>query len=592
MKKIVKDNLLYIKIITPLMLILITAYFSVYPTSNAKYIKKESVALSYDRTFFELYKSGLTNSITLLDKESTLDNIKISVKFNRNNVLLENKKDTYTINLATNLKDVCSITLSQSNASPKGTISSNKISFEKNGTASIEAQIVCPISNTIVKDSSNVEYINIPIEIKEKISSDISNFTYMDGQYNIKLSDYMNKHLEPSTIFNIDVKAQSIYDDLIYYLTYSYFPYYLTEYENLNLELIKQSILKYVEVIKPVDESEDKKAFLDNLNLPGVSIDTTNPDYYVFKIENNFVGYARTYSHFLNGGNKYMYFSSSNTVLEGQETPLDYNSIFNYYINTYFYPREENAANREIINNYMQDKDIRSFIINGTPDIVGILRINENQIDISNLLRHATNSIKTPIVIEFGLENNMLSNFLTIIENNYYKKDIISLAVYSKIEINNDIYYSIIKNNDGIDINHPNNEPKQAFNDYFLLYDAEKEQYVILNIFADSQMIEEKYNGANLIVIPKYEALTITYESVASDLENPEAKKDRINVNISYDNLTVDRLEIIEVIKELDTYFGANSFVTNEELEQLVDNAISTNSPISYQINQTITYIE
>ena len=105
-------------------------------------------------------------------------------------------------------------------------------------------------------------------------------------------------------------------------------------------------------------------------------------------------------------------------------------------------------------------------------------------------------------------------------------------------------------------------------------------------------MIEEKYNGANLIVIPKYEALTITYESVASDLENPEAKKDRINVNISYDNLTVDRLEIIEVIKELDTYFGANSFVTNEELEQLVDNAISTNSPISYQINQTITYIE
>ncbi len=557
------------KILLGTIVVLSVINLSCFSLSQAKYISEKEYALNYKGDFYDLNTQKFPGGITLINK--AYEEITVRFSFDRNKVSRKGEVDTYTINIP----DGCSIKdINEVNASVKGKINKNTITYNDIGNATVTVDVVCSVPH--IMDSSEENIIIDPISITEHVGSDRESFTYINGKYSITTSEYFQDLFTPSKELKVSKTALSIYEQLKYLLEKSYFPEFVEKNQS-DYIMVENAIYEYISIFKDATSSN-----ISEKSLKGLTVDTTSDsEYYIFKIENNFNGYALTFSNTVNSALNNMYFSTDIDSVQIK-------TIFKEYLDYLVAKEKYNEDDLQIINEYLNNKDIESYILNDTPLINGLVRQKDGNIIIINikgLLHVASSNSDIPIAIPAADENTMHNNFKMQLENcikeggDCFDKNI-SEKMVNKIVYNLYIYSSIIKNNQG-------NTNKTAFSDYFLVYLQDESgniERVILHIFSSGELEDGiVYTNANIESIANLENITIDI------IDNPDLSTTNglsIKFTMLEDTLE-NRSDLVNNIRLINSYFGITLDETDDEILGKLDENLS----ITYDINLSVTKV-
>ncbi len=525
--------------------------------SHSRYYREGS--MEYKSTFTKISKDGLSNSISL-SNPSTYEEISISLNFNRNEIpIRENEQDTYTLNIPEGCSAILSNIVTMGSS---GEINQNRISYIGSGSAQINAKVTCQVPKVVTHDE-----IIIPISISEKVSGDISDFIYMSGTYTFAggINEYYKDKIPASKDIKILKNAVSIYDELKYFIENGYFPNYVSSSKYINASLMKESVLNYIKFFEKVSSAnigQYKNA------LDGITIDDSDELYYTFKIKDNFIGYALTYNN-EQRDNMYFLFNSNPSI-------DSFNTILNKYIERIF------VDDVDIVKEYLKDKDVYNFIINGTGSVNGLIRNNLDNdliiININNLLDEIAKQLQKLTLIEIKKNNeaDMYNDFVSDLSNYYFNENIIDSNLVSKLKNDFTIYSSITKN-------HVLNATPYNFTDYFILAytnsESIKSEYAIMKVYSE---------GGNASTFVEIKILT-TYDDVIVSFTKTEDTVGIVahfSINLEQEN--VDNLTTLAT--EFTKIFGDKVYdlsVKTDESSKYIDVIIKPDEEIT-----TITYIE
>ena len=372
-------------------------------------------------------------------------------------------------------------------------------------------------------------------------------------------------------------------------VNYDYFKEWLenyakqTNYYDLITEYVskgypnKESILKtnpeYPGIIIKRHETEDNEIF------------------YEYQIDENLIGYARTYQVKDNFSNKnklnYMYFSSE------KKDKLE--EALKFYLKNYAYSPPEDKEKYESVVNYIENEGGISSIILSDNKING-LTYNKNLSQITlmeSILDHIYNKEHKEdkkIRISFDTILNMRDVFRNNIDivfggtNGIVSQEAIK-ALNSNSGISSSISSAVIKNNTNLPT------AAKAFNDYFTIYDSTNEYYLLINVYSDGQ-------NYNYVTINKID-YDYDKENNQSMLEFTNNSDNTLTIKIKYNetgnlnesgNIITDDGQLVtdnnlsNVVKGLKEYFKQEPF--NQELKFVTDSKID--KVMTYSITKTI----
>lgn len=578
------NNKSNIKVLLLTTLVLNVIFFTSFLNTNSKYIKETQFdnALKYSNKFIELSKTWDSKNITARSG-GTYDVIPISAKFSRNDVVRTGETDVYTIDVPSG----CTIeNINESNASIKGTWNKkdNTITYKDLGTADITLSISCDVNSVIREDR-----IYIPITIKEKVEKEES-FDYLSGNFNILLSEYRKDKYTATNTFTIEKNVDSIYEKLKDLLKNSYFPTYIDQVYSLRVaDLIKKAIINdsnpSSEYIRPYFglTKDNFEASLTEKNgkkyingVPGLKV-TVNTDSYVFEVEDSFIGYAMTYTQ--KNNNLYFSFKEKNdSVL------ADLENMFNEYLTIYY-----SSTEIELINEYLQDKNLARYVLYNEGSIFGITqRLEESNlvwINIKNLLRAAQPSSNSPIEVDSSSTPNdrgmqAFNDFKSICPDadncsikGLKQESIDNIKAILGAEVDNDKVY------DFIDQFTSHSGP---INEYYIVpstyMDGEnpKIQYVMLHIQSTGEKEEDNLIHTYLDIKP-------TDESELLSLEFNEASPKDVKITILASASEADIDDIVFYIQELQKMFG-NEPESEETLKTQIREAMSSDKTLTFSL--------
>lgn len=570
MKKFLKNNHSYFLVGIYVLLIISVAQASIYANSKSKYVDNKDQALVYHNDFYQLYK-GTHNSIEFLEASSNRDNMIVQFSFDRNNIGAGTSRDRYYLTIPTG----CSIW----HIDTKGSLNEANKTITYNSTLS-DTNTVFLTCNVNPDSENNIigsdGKLNISVTVEERVGTTESKFTYLKYNYTSKpstLNEYQEYFPIPLDYLEVTKSASltmnSLYEKLKEYMENVYFKNFVVNYNENTKGPIQTAILGYIEVFNPVIHPELTLDNVMDVVLPGLDVSFAN-NKYVFKVTENFVGYALT-SYYHNGID--FYFSTDNNlVLE---------EAFNTYINN-LYPGDENINNRELINEYLNyylnlyNSNIGTFIKEGTPKIEGIVVADKEigplyHLNIQSLLEYASHYRNSPVLIQYNTLNAMRGSFWRSMDSGVYGPDSISGKMISQTSrdaiknINGEIYKSITKNNNSI-------LEKVAFNDYFSLYD-EQGYYLIVDTSSDG-------GGFNYLDIQPlmFNNVDVSVLQFTNNEENPE----QLDITIE----AIDKNKILEVVEKLNTILKVTVTTFDEAL--IVE---SDNATITYTVTKEITSV-
>ena len=515
--------------------------FTNVSNSISTYYDTKEYAIIYQNGLAQLNKGSIEG--TLVKASSTKDTIQVRFNFNRNSISL-NENDKYLFSAPANCK------LSSNEA----ITSDNTISYSNNylEIPTINIDVTCPI-DAVTKTSR----IIISLDIKEQIN-DEDIFSYYSGSFSMQRVNYDN--LFPNTTessFEIsEDNLSNLYDELIDWIIKNN-----PSYSSSTINDIKYYLEEYKQV--PAKNVLD----IDILGI-NVTYDADNKIYH-FELTNNFVGYAITYYR--------VYYERIPNNLEPNimyfSTKYNIKSIFEYYIEKYFYPKEKDAL--ELIEQYFKNHNvnIEDFILNTNGDsakydVPGITWLNNddsnfNSIRVDDLLEYAKNDNLSLITVKKGTRGNMAGSLTTKMKRTYYKIFYDSVK-NNLLNTNSAIVKSIIKNNTSSTVG--------DFNDYFFVLnvnskdeeeDKSKPKYLLVNIYSNEENENTYFDTVNLdldkenikideIKFTNGDETTFTSEKELSDLEKKQLLEISLKVNISDESeVTKAKEDIIKFIKLL-----------------------------------------
>jgi len=553
MKKIDK-----IKIYT--ILIFCISAFSCFPKSYSKYIKEEE-PVRYYVGIEKLYIGDIGyNNLTILNT-STYKTANYEFKFNRSQVMKDgdNNQQVY-IEIK---QPSCQI----SKIISKGSVSKNgnnaTITYTSKGTDSITVNYSCDVSSII----DNQNKLETDIEIYEKFMPENIKYLYAKiDDPGITSVEYYKLYPKPIAKISDDAKTLTLPVDIED--KYSEFKKWINEY-------ISKMSSTYggdysLEINSYVNSIYNESNILDlSKNLKGLTVtyDSTNK-VYIYKIDDNFLGYAMTYqTNQISSGLTKVVFSNNN--LSDEEA----NEILKYYFTTY---SEYNADEINQIMLYVSNYESINYMLipnqDGTHnEIEGFVYLpdsstdtNPDQIAIDYRLMQLIDAFfNKKIIIPFDKGGSMHSFFIMALTSTFdFVKP--NSSLYNALTGNANIFYSIIKN--GTDMT---TTPK-AYTDYIPVQDTSTGKYVLVKIYSDG--LDTRVEIKKLAVA---KALTITATTNSYD----------ISMTLDNSDVSSAKQNAIAIISGIDTHLGTNY------KEQIVDILFTTSTKVG-DITSVIDEVE
>ncbi len=532
---------------------------SVYPTSHSKFVDINDNALVYGTKLHKLYK-GLMD-LTFGDY-STYKTLLLHFDIERNNIALDNEQDLYVIEIPKSCKVVTKgLTILE------GTDTTNRYQTSFSGSNNTKnIQISC----NVAVDPSGVKALNIPISVYEKIEKE-AQFLYKSASYSI--DNYYK--IRPLPEIEMSTKTFVMPKDAT--KKFYHFKEWIKNYMNdvyPGEETLVTTVLEYVQTVYKNDSDLLNK----NLDLKGISLvyDEVS-ETYTYKIEDNLVGFARTYYE---KNPRYMYFSSSNST--------EINDAFDYYLSQNYPNLDDQKLIKDYINSFTDQG--ASYLVLPNSDgsynqIKGIdyfYTENRQLVFDQSILDYAYSYTKKVIRVTYDSSNVvMLNGFgenLTVLYG-----DVVSESGFNAIKKTTALLKAIIRTN------------QSEFHEYFVVHDDELKKDLLLEVYS---LAGETCNYVNLHVMDIPAGMTWTLENVngqmkvivndttVGDLNAFIAQMtpidgvsvtgpDNLETSILVDGATAE--EMLEIMKQLNLYLESlkvnSDAILKDEEESILEEA-------------------
>lgn len=507
--------------------VLIVAIFNIFvfadfPRSHAKYVKAEDEKITYETSIKKLQLTvGEGNEYTTTEnvslfEDSTRETALFSVKFDRSNVMYtdntdistlseeelasyvnkSDKVDLYTISIENNDKNSCfikngSVTsttgVSRYNSSKEATVT-----FNNSTSDTVYFNIQCSVvdDDAIPNDYDN---IYVSFKVKEKITNYKNNvekeFTYIDFGYPEVLDEYYEIVDKWHPIDPDNPEVEYLYTKAIKALK--------AKYPTVSDVELGEMISYFDTVFE--NSKEDDTDFISNAsNLAYFTYDATQQNPFIF--EDNFMGYALTWSRYNSAVNKKAYqfiFSDVDATTVQTRKTVFTDEYFDSYASDDIKTHKTEILN--YINSFKDEEEEDGFaklfagkifgFASSTVNNILNVRFSDSIMTIianSQLDQEYFSSTNTVILANnlYTSVNTMWSAFKTQMDNisvDVLPDNIYYILVGSYTEENPGIYATSITRN--ITTNVSANGVK-LFTDYFIVeYGSDK---VLMNVYSDN----------------------------------------------------------------------------------------------------------
>jgi len=547
------------KIIFFTLLVFCISAFSCFPESYSKYIKEEE-PIKFHVGFDKLYIGEL--SLLSPRSNSTYKEAYYVVEFDRSQVMKDG--DTSQEIVVYVEQDVCEVTSVSANAYTYMYDNIGIITYDHAYNDHIIVSYKCNVSDITVNENG-IDLLYTNVYIYEKFMPENEQYLYAQASgIKVPLTKYFENYPKPVGEISDDYKELKLHID-----TESKYAEFIAWINLYSSSLNNQYSTEITSYINSVYNSETDILDLNKkLNGLTVTYDSENSNY-IFEIDDNFIGHARTYYAY-SGPKKLIKMVFSNNNLTDQEN----NEIVRYYLESYSsYTIDEINKIMLYIENYGSLNYIMKPNLDGTYNkIVGFTYSsdsNEVKID-SYILNYVNSFIDKKISIAFASRPRMNSIFINALLLTY---DFMTQELVDLIDANDNIYTSIGMNNTSV-------IEKVAYSDYYTIQDPTTKKYILLNIYSDGLT----HTYAKVVELGIANALSIIKTADGYDI-SMTVDYDSENVNVSKDN-------IVSIVGNIDEYFETNYkdkivddlFTTSTTIEDITSLIEENNITISYSI--------
>lgn len=394
------------KVIIFTLLLLSAIIFSSFNPSCAKYFKEEE-NLKYNLTVKQLYRelNSSEYSVSINNSSSTVNSMVLNFKFIKTGYISESEKEKYTLTV-----DNCTV----------GTL--------ENDGDYIKTKLTC--DPTSLYDSTRDVY-KLNVSIKDKISTDSKSFLYTKITYLINKSDF-NPPSEDIKEIIIEDNVIKIPKDYIY-----------NDGESTN-SIVRNWLNNYMST-NYLDYSGMVSDYFDNTytDLTGNQVLTTelkglyytsDNDYYIFRVDEAIVSYARTFNSTNSTKKGYVYLAGI----------LDKETAFNDALKYYY---SDTTTYNDIISYINNNGGINKLISGEVSQIAGLEYSSTNnsiKINLDSILSFVYPSSVYEFTIPYISQSSsqgspqdiMYSYIYEKIQNSNYDNDFKNF-----IYLNDDLYY-------------------------------------------------------------------------------------------------------------------------------------------------------
>ena len=543
------------KIIFYTILILCISAFSYFPKSYSKYIKEEEPV----KFHVELEKLYIGYLEKLAPRStSTYKEANYIVRFNRSQVMKDGDESQYVyIDIE---QSTCNITNVSSNGNV--TVNGNKatIKYTKAGTDTVSVSYKCNVADITTIDN-NLDILYTNVYIYEKFMPENIKYLYAKAEGNkMLLTYYYSLYPLPTAEISDDGKTLTI--PSIIENKYTEFTTWLNLYRTSLNNAYDLEINSYI--ASTYNNEEDILNLTKNLKGLSVTYDPVSESY-IYQIDDNFLGYARTYYNYAVFSNfTKVAFSNSNLV------DLEANEILKYYFTTYStYSIEDIEKIITYVSKYGSINHMLTLnqdgIRNEIPGFVYLTDSDEIGIETS-LMDYVNAYINQEITIQFASNIKMFNIFTNALPSTY---SFLTEELITILNNNMTIANSIVKNNTSV-------ADKTVYNEYFTVQDPTTMKYILVNVSSDGIST----TTVKIIELTEADTLTITKED------------NKLNISITVDNqdTTLAKNTVTNMITSLDSYFVTNYkdeivdelFVSSTTIGNITSLIDVTNITISY----------
>lgn len=495
----------YIKTFIYTFIFVMSISFATFPSSYTKFNEMKTEVLKYSSEIVALNKTE-DDSLQVIgyNDDYTLATVKLVLERNSSNYLDGVEKDIYLLELP----DGC-------------TTDNSELEFIDEDMK--EIFLTCDLTNkNIVKDEiDGKKNLVLNVEVNQQINDDSMAFRFKEYKLDEEINLPSVKEVEEN-VNQIDNKKLEFFQKKI------------TE-----IILAKDKYKNYQEEITNYIKSADLSN--NNFELAGIVVSyQEETDEFFYQIDENFLGYARTYFVNLNNVEK-------NTMIFSSEDSISLEKAFEYYLDEYFAENNDNC----LLLNYMKLNNGISSVILDNNNILGVTRINNDTIKINDDIMNYVSELNkgNKIYLANGNVFQTETMFNALIDNNAD----FSITLKENIKVKTDLYNKLNE-----EYNMLGNE-----RDYFLIKD------------------NNEFNLFEVIVYENYKQ--INYSKINVD-EN--ANNLLIKINFAIDNKPANDnyQKIIEIMEE---EFNATYIVdtVNESSE-------NNNIVVSFELEKRLSSIQ
>ena len=545
------------KIIIYTLIVFGISSFSCFPKSYSKYIKEET-PIRYYVGIDKLY-IGEIETIRL-SSSTSYEYVQHEFSFNRSQSMKDyDTRQEIIIEIA---EPTCEIT----NVSSKGSVTKNNniatITYSPSDPIDdkISVNYRCRV-NDITITENEIDYIASNVLIYDQFLPSNENYLYLKGKFKELLSTYKFNHPEPSTELTFDSRNLVIpasYTDSKYE---AFKNWLIAEYGSTHNNQYDQEILKYVRKVY----NSDSDITDVSKNLKGLSVRyDQDSDSFIYQIDDNFIGYARTYYAY-EGPGIFLKAVFINNSLNDSEL----NEMFESYLQEY---STYNPNQIDIIMNYISHYGSLNYIIKPETDgsyktIPGFeYNSGTQEIQIEDSLYYiALSHHDKKIYIKRALASEMYFFYKKVLPVAY--RDL-PVDMLNLLKSNSNILKTVMKYTDS--------NPDE-FSEYFVVKNNETNDYVLVNIYS---IISEGMNCVEVIELG----------NKPSNIEMTKVDN-KLNVTVTLDNQDTDvaKTNLTDIVTKLDSYFGTN--YKNEIDDSLfIGNSTTNITSVIDGNNITITY--
>jgi len=527
------------KIIFFTILVFCISAFSCFPESYSKYIKEEE-PVKFHVGIDKLYIGDL--GLLSPRNTSTYKEAHYVVEFDRSQVMKDGDESQEVVIYVE--QDVCEITDISADSYIDMYDNIGILTYDHAYSDHIVVSYKCNVSDiTVNENGTDLLYTNV--YIYEKFMPEDVQYLYAKAEgIKVPLTEYFENYPKPVGEISDDYKELKLHTD-----TESKYAEFIAWINLYSASLNNQYSTEITSYINSIYNSEADILDLNKkLNGLTVTYDSENSNY-TFTIDDNFIGYARTYYSYI-GPKVLIKMAFSNNNLTDEEN----NQLVRYYLESYSeYTIEEIDKIMLYIDNYGSLNYIMTPNLDDTyNEILGFTYLkdsNEIRID-SSLLNYVDSFLTKKISIEFADRPKMFNVFLNSVLVTY---DFLTDDLYQVISNDINIYTSIGKNN----INEAN---KVEYSDYFTIQDPVTKKYILVNIYSDG--ISHSY--VEIIDLGLAEALTLLKTETGFD----------VSMTVDNQDSVVAKENVTEIVGNIDEYFETNY------KDEIVDDLFTTSTTI------------